>query len=57
MKIVLGRGRVNTDRPERFGRTLLLYATLNGHEGVVKILFGRGEVCLDGTDKYGRTPL
>ena len=39
------------------GNTPLVWAALNGHEGVVKILLKRGDANPDKPDVYGRTPL
>jgi len=39
------------------GMTPLVWAALNGHEGVAKILLGRGDVDPDRPDESSRTPL
>ena len=57
VKILLGRGDINPDKPDIEDQTPLLYAAMNGHEGVVKILLGRYEVNPDKPAKYGQTPL
>ena len=57
--MLLERGDVNPDQVDTcYGRTPLLWAAENGHEGVVKILLERGDVNPDQVDTfYGRTPL
>jgi len=55
--MLLGREEVNPDKPDKWGRTPLLYTAKCGHEGVVKILLGRGEVNPDKPDRLGQTPL
>jgi len=57
VKILLGQGEVNPDKPDRWGQTALSFAAENGHEGVVKILLGQGEVNPDKPDRWGRTAL
>ena len=57
MKILLGRGDVNPNKPDSQGQTPLQCATQNGHEGVVKILLGRGNVNPNEPDKRGRKAL
>ena len=57
VKILLGRGDVNPDRPNCFGLTPLLCATRNGHNGVVKMLLRRDDVDPNKQDKNGETPL
>ena len=44
MKTLLERDDVNPNSPDHYGRTPLLLAAYNGHEGLVEILFGRGDV-------------
>jgi len=55
VKVLLGRGEVDPDKPDNDGRTPLSIAVMN--EGVVKILLGREEVNPDKPDNGGRTPL
>ena len=57
VKILLGRGEINPDKPDIGGQTPLLYAAQNGYEEVVKILLGRGEVNPDKPDIDGQAPL
>ena len=57
MKVLLERHDVNPNKPDIDGRTPLLYAAWNGHEGVVKLLLGRDEVSPERPDNDGRTPL
>jgi len=57
VKILLGRGDVNPDKPDEYGQTPLGFAAENGHEGVVEILLGRGDVNPDKPDEDGQTPL
>ena len=57
VKILLGCGEVNPDKPDDDGQTPLSYAAWNGHEGVVKILLGREEVNPDRPDTFHLTPL
>ena len=56
---MFGTRYVNPDAPDtRYGRTPLLWATRNGHEGIVKLLLERKDVTPDTPDtRYGRTPL
>jgi hypothetical protein len=42
--MLLTRGYINPDKPDKSGRTLLWFAAMNGYEGVVKILLGRDDV-------------
>ena len=57
VKILLGRGEINPDKPDDDGRTPLSHAARNGHEEVVKILLEREEVNPDRLDRFSRTPL
>ena len=57
VKILLGRGEINPDKPDNDGKTPLSHAGSSGHEGVVKILLEREEVNPDKPDDYGQTPL
>ena len=57
VKILLGRGEIDPDKPDNDGRTPLWQAAWNGHEGVVKILLGREGVNPDKPDILGQTPL
>ena len=57
VKILLGRGEVNPDKPDNDGRTPLSFAAEYGHEGVVKMLLGREEVNPDKSCNDRRTPL
>ena len=59
VKLLLETGKVDLDSKDSWhGRTLLSWATENGHETVVKLLLETGKVDLDSKDtKYGRTPL
>jgi len=57
VQILLGRGDVKPDKPNRYGRTPLYCATSNGQEGVVKILLERDDANPDKSNVYGRTPL
>ena len=57
MTILLSREEVNPDKPNNWGRTPLSYATMSGHEGVVKVLLRCEEVNSDNPDTDGRTPL
>jgi len=57
VKILLGQGDINPDKPDEFGRTPFSNASLNGHEGVVKILLAREEVHPTKPDIWGQTPL
>ncbi|PKS08786.1 hypothetical protein jhhlp_003395 [Lomentospora prolificans] len=45
------------DAKDMDGRTPLLYAAKNGHEGVIKLLLATGKVDIDLKDMDGRTPL
>ena len=47
VKILLGRGEANPDKPDNGGRTPLSGVVRSGYEGVVKILFGWEDVSLD----------
>ena len=57
VKVLLGRGDVNPDKPDNNGKIPLHLAAWWGHEGVVKVLLGRGDVNPDKPDNYGKTPL
>jgi len=57
VKILLGRGEINPDKPDNGNRTPLSHAASYGHEGVVKMLLGREEVNPDKPDRWGQTPL
>jgi len=57
VKMLLGRGEVDPDEPNRYGQTPLSYAAEKGNEEVVKILLEREEVSPDFQDDNGRTPL
>jgi len=57
VQLIPGREGVYPDKPEKSGRTPLLYATKDGHTGVVEILLRRGEVDPDRSDNFGQTPL
>ena len=57
VKILLGEGEVNPDKPDDRGLTPLLYAARNGHKGVMEILLERQDVLPDKPDYDGRTPL
>ena len=57
VKILLGRGDVDADKPNNSGRTPLSCAASRGHEGVVKILLGRHDVDPNGPKLSGETPL
>jgi len=57
VKILVGRGKVNPNQPDKGGRTPLWYAAGEGHEEVVRILLGWGEGSPDTLDWIGRTPL
>jgi len=56
VKMHLGRGEVNTDKPDNEGTTQLSHAAEAGFEGEVKILGGREEVNPYKRDNLGRTP-
>ena len=56
MKILLGRDDIAPDKGED-GKTPLLLAARNGHEGVVKLLLGRDDVEPNEPDMGGQTPL
>ncbi|PUU83389.1 ankyrin repeat-containing domain protein [Tuber borchii] len=57
VKILLGRGDINSDFSDKYNRTPLSLAAEYGHEGIVKILLERGDVNSDSLDNDGRTPL
>ena len=60
MKLLLGRKDVNlnTLTTTITGRTPLIYAAMNGHEGIMKLLLGQEHVDPDIPDKqYGQTAL
>ena len=57
VKILLGQEEINPDNPDNNGWKPLLYAALNGHEGVVKILLGRQELNPDKPDNHGQIAL
>ena len=51
------RDDINPDKPDNNGQTPLLWASLNGHEEVVRLLLARDDVNPDKLDNNGRTPL
>ena len=57
MKILLGWGGVDPDRPDNDGQTPLFSAAWKGAEGVVTILLKRDDVNSDKPDNGGQTPL
>ena len=57
MKIPLGWGGVDPDRPDNDGQTPLISAVWKGDEGVVKILLKRDDINPDKPDNDGQTPL
>ena len=57
VEILLGRGEINSDKPDDHAQTPLSHAAEYGYEGVVKMLLGREEVNPDKPDNHGRTPL
>jgi len=56
VKLLLDKG---TELETKFqhSRTLLLYATKNGHKAVVKQLLNTGKVDINAKDKDSSTPL
>ena len=56
MRILLERTDINLDTEDRYGRTPLLWAAGNGHEGVVRILLEQN-VDPENAGGYGQTPL
>ena len=57
VKKVRGRRYINPNGADEHGRTPILLAAKDGHEGVVKLLLGRKDVKPHMPDKRGRTPL
>jgi len=57
IRVLLGWGDVNPDKPDEDGRTPLSQAASCGHEGVVKLLLGRDNVDPDRPDGDGHPPL
>jgi len=57
VKVLLGRGDVNPEKPNIAGQTPLCFAAENGHEEVVKILLERGNVNPERLGLDGQTPL
>ena len=57
MNMVLGRGHVNPNKPDKYGQTPILLAATEGHERVVQLLLERKDVKADAADEYGCTPL
>ena len=53
----LTRDDIDPDKPDNNGQTPLLWASLNGHEEVVRLLLARDDVNPDKPDNNGRTPL
>src|SRR5437588_407377 len=45
------------NQKDSIGNTRLVWAALNGHEGVVKILLGRNDINPNKPDNHGKTPL
>ena len=56
VKMLLGRGDVNPDKPGKDGQTPLPWAAEYGHAGMVDILLGRDDINPDKPDKLGGTP-
>ena len=57
MKVLLERQDVDPNRPDKYDQTPLLFAALNGYEGVVKLLLERADVDPNCPDGDGQTPL
>ena len=57
MNLIFQSKYINPDKPDNNGQTPLSWATMNGHDGVVKLLLGRRDVSSDRPDNCGRTPL
>ena len=57
VKVLLGRGDVNPDKPSESGGTPLWWAALYGHMGVLKILLERDDVNPEQPLEDGQTPL
>ena len=53
VKILLGRGDANPDKPDMWGQTPLLCAAENGHEAVVKTLLEQDDVSPDKPGMWG----
>ena len=57
LSVLLGRKYVNPNRQDDSGKTPLLRAAENGHDGVVELLLGREGVSPDIPGNRGQTPL
>ena len=57
MKILLARCDVNSNRPDKDGKTPLYCAAQDGNEEMVKILLGRGDLNPNRPDENGEKPL
>jgi ankyrin repeat protein len=51
-KLLLARGKVDTDSKDNYGQTPLRRAAGNGHEAVVKLLLATSKVDADSEDNY-----
>ncbi|KAE8369205.1 ankyrin repeat-containing domain protein [Aspergillus caelatus] len=57
LKLLIGSGKVDLDRPDDEGRTPFSRAAEHSDRSIMKLLIDSGGVNLDSKDKNGRTPL
>ena len=57
VKLLLERDDVDAESKDKYGKTPLLGAAINGHETIVKLLIDRDDVAAGSKDSDDQTPL